>query len=380
MAKKKTEKQKDFVKKKLKVGKKLTNSNETSISFNSKKIKLANQRKINQPIENLPKASSATTTQHAITNQELLTKISLLKHYSNISRKETLISFIKVFDQLNQLQLINLIKNSLHLFIDPDFAVREEFCKFLELINEHHPDIIISNLNNIMLYIINGITHILRDIKLHTGKFLLIILSNKLITIEKILMVNNKFFLNLLNGILDIIGIDKNIKSVGKNSNLIDKQNLKLNNSTMSGNVTLSKKTVTYKLNNLKALQIFLTKILKRDINSNDQGIINCHLPNSTYQPYTRLQLFSTKLAINNIKEWNSDPTQVNKDSSNADFVSFQDFNARVNVIKEEYLDIMKINLEMIKKDFGYTESDRKGNSELGRIANNCLNILEECL
>ena len=193
-------------------------------------------------------------------------------------------------------------------------------------------------------------------------------------------MVNNKFFLNLLNGILDIIGIDKNIKSVSKNSNLIDKQNLKLNNSTMSGNVTLSKKTITYKLNNLKALQIFLTKILKRDINSNDQGIINCHLPNNAYQPYTRLQLFSTKLAINNIKEWNSDPTQVNKDSSNADFVSFQDFNARVNVIKEEYLDIMKINLEMIKKDFGYTEADRKGNSELGRVANNCLNILEECL
>jgi len=34
----------------------------------------------------------------------------------------------------------------------------------------------------------------------------------------------------------------------------------------------------------------------------------------------------------------------------------------------------------MIKKDFGYAESDRKGNSELGRVANNCLNILEEYL
>ncbi|KAF0277281.1 hypothetical protein FOG50_01911 [Hanseniaspora uvarum] len=378
MAKKKTEKQKDFVKKKLKVGKKLTNSNETSISFNSKKIRLANQRKINQPIEKLP--SGTAPSQQVITNQELLTKISLLKHYSNIPRKETLITFIKCFDQLNQLQLINLIKNSLHLFIDPDFAVREEFCKFLELVNEHHPDIIIANLNNVMLYIINGITHILRDIKLHTGKFLLIILSNKLITIEKILMVNNKFFLNLLNGILDIIGIDRNIKSVNKNSNLIDKQNLKLNNSTMSGNVTLSKKTITYKLNNLKALQMFLTKILKRDVNSNDQGIINCHLPSNTCQPYSRLQLFSTKLAINNIKEWNSNISQTDKEISNADFVSFQDFNARVNVIKEDYLDIIKINLEMIKKDFGYAESDRKGNSELGRVANNCLNILEEYL
>ena len=86
MAKKKTEKQKDFVKKKLKVGKKLTNSNETSISFNSKKIRLANQRKINQPIEKLP--SGTAPSQQVITNQELLTKISLLKHYSNIPRKD----------------------------------------------------------------------------------------------------------------------------------------------------------------------------------------------------------------------------------------------------------------------------------------------------
>jgi pre-rRNA-processing protein IPI1 len=374
MAKKKTEKQKDFVKKKLKVGKKLTNSNETSISFNSKKIKLANQRKINQPIEKLP--SGTLNPRLALTNQEFVAKVSLLKHYSNVPRKETLITFIKIFDQLNQLQLINLIKNSLHLFIDPDFAVREEFGKLLELINEHHPDIIIANLNNIMLYLINGITHILRDIKLHTGKFLLIILSNKLITIEKILMINNKFFLNLLNGILDIIGIDRNIKSTSKNSNLIDKQNLKLNNSAMSGNVTLSKKTVTYKLNNLKALQMFLTKVLKRDVDSNDQGVIDCHLPSNTCQPYTRLQLFSSKLAINNIKEWNASTN----DNDNTDFVSFQDFNARVNVIKDQYFDIIKINLQMIKKDFGFTEADRKGNSELGRVANNCLNILEECL
>ncbi|XBW35576.1 hypothetical protein QEN19_001150 [Hanseniaspora menglaensis] len=380
MAKKKTEKQKDFVKKKLKVGKKFTNANETSISFNSKKIRLANQRKIttNNVINAKQNGSVHIQTTNAISSQELLTRISLLKHHSNISRKETLLSFIKSFKQFNQMQLINLIKNSLHLFIDPDFQVREEYANLLTLINDEFPEIIISNLNNIMLYIINAITHIIRDIKLHTGKFLVIILSNKLITIEKILMVNNSFFLKLLNGILDIIGIDKSVKS---SKNLIDKQNLKLNNSTMSGNVILSKKTITYKLTNLKVLQMFLEKILKRDFDINSVGFIDSYLPNKSFQPFTKLQLFNTKFAINSIKEWNNN-FELSNDSNSSentdDSLSFQDYNARINTVKSEYYDILIMNLEMIKKDFGFTDDIKKGNSELGRVANNCINILNE--
>ncbi|OBA27588.1 hypothetical protein HANVADRAFT_52307 [Hanseniaspora valbyensis NRRL Y-1626] len=385
MAKKKTEKQKDFVKKKLKVGKKFTASNETSINFNSKKIKLANQRKITTSnavtaLSNDQKKLLNKNSENKISSQELLTRVSLLKHHSNISRKETLLTFIKNFDTFNQLQLINLIKNSLHLFIDPDFQVREEYANLLTLINDKYPDIIISNLNSIMLYLINGITHIIRDIKLHTGKFLLIILANKLLTIEKILIVNNSFFLKLLNGILDIIGIDKTVKS---NKNLIDKQNLKLNNSTMSGNVTLSKKTINYKLTNLKALQLFLTKILKRDFDINAVGFVDSYLPNKSYQPFTRLQLFNTNLLINSIKEWTNNGKKNDKNTDSTDYediVSFQDYNARINVVKNEYYDILIMNLEMIKNDWGYIDADRKGNSELGRIANNCINILNECI
>ncbi|KAL6925781.1 hypothetical protein ACO0SA_000382 [Hanseniaspora valbyensis] len=385
MAKKKTEKQKDFVKKKLKVGKKFTASNETSINFNSKKIKLANQRKITTSnavaaLSNDQKKLLNKNSENKISSQELLTRVSLLKHHSNISRKETLLTFIKNFDTFNQLQLINLIKNSLHLFIDPDFQVREEYANLLTLINDKYPDIIISNLNSIMLYLINGITHIIRDIKLHTGKFLLIILANKLLTIEKILIVNNSFFLKLLNGILDIIGIDKTVKS---SKNLIDKQNLKLNNSTMSGNVTLSKKTINYKLTNLKALQLFLTKILKRDFDINAVGFVDSYLPNKSYQPFTRLQLFNTNLLINSIKEWTNNGKKSDKNADSTDYediVSFQDYNARINVVKNEYYDILIMNLEMIKNDWGYTDADRKGNSELGRIANNCINILNECI
>ena len=385
MAKKKTEKQKDFVKKKLKVGKKFTASNETSINFNSKKIKLANQRKITTSnavaaLSNDQKKLLNKNSENKISSQELLTRVSLLKHHSNISRKETLLTFIKNFDTFNQLQLINLIKNSLHLFIDPDFQVREEYANLLTLINDKYPDIIISNLNSIMLYLINGITHIIRDIKLHTGKFLLIILANKLLTIEKILIVNNSFFLKLLNGILDIIGIDKTVKS---SKNLIDKQNLKLNNSTMSGNVTLSKKTINYKLTNLKALQLFLTKILKRDFDINAVGFVDSYLPNKSYQPFTRLQLFNTNLLINSIKEWTNNGKKNDKNADSTDYediVSFQDYNARINVVKNEYYDILIMNLEMIKNDWGYTDADRKGNSELGRIANNCINIINECI
>ena len=385
MAKKKTEKQKDFVKKKLKVGKKFTASNETSINFNSKKIKLANQRKITTSnavaaLSNDQKKLLNKNSENKISSQELLTRVSLLKHHSNISRKETLLTFIKNFDTFNQLQLINLIKNSLHLFIDPDFQVREEYANLLTLINDKYPDIIISNLNSIMLYLINGITHIIRDIKLHTGKFLLIILANKLLTIEKILIVNNSFFLKLLNGILDIIGIDKTVKS---SKNLIDKQNLKLNNSTMSGNVTLSKKTINYKLTNLKALQLFLTKILKRDFDINAVGFVDSYLPNKSYQPFTRLQLFNTNLLINSIKEWTNNGKKSDKNADSTDYediVSFQDYNARINVVKNEYYDILIMNLEMIKNDWGYTDADRKGNSELGRIANNCINIINECI
>ena len=385
MAKKKTEKQKDFVKKKLKVGKKFTASNETSINFNSKKIKLANQRKITTSnavaaLSNDQKKLLNKNSENKISSQELLTRVSLLKHHSNISRKETLLTFIKNFDTFNQLQLINLIKNSLHLFIDPDFQVKEEYANLLTLINDKYPDIIISNLNSIMLYLINGITHIIRDIKLHTGKFLLIILANKLLTIEKILIVNNSFFLKLLNGILDIIGIDKTVKS---SKNLIDKQNLKLNNSTMSGNVTLSKKTINYKLTNLKALQLFLTKILKRDFDINAVGFVDSYLPNKSYQPFTRLQLFNTNLLINSIKEWTNNGKKNDKNADSTDYediVSFQDYNARINVVKNEYYDILIMNLEMIKNDWGYTDADRKGNSELGRIANNCINILNECI
>lgn len=380
MGKKKTEKQKDFVKQKLKVGKKFTNSNETSISFNSKKIRLANQRKITtsqQTTESIneQKQSGVQSSSKGISNQEFLTRVSLLKHHSNISRKETVLVLIKNFKQFNQLQLVNIVKNSPHLFIDSDFQVRDEYANLLTLINDKYPEIIISNLNNIMLYLINGITHIVRDIKLHTGKFLIIVLSNKLITIEKILMVNNSFFLKLLNGILDIIGIDKNIKS-GKN--IIDKQNLKLNNSAMSGNVTLSKKTLNYKLCNLKALQLFLSKILKRDLDINNVGFIDSYLPNRSYQPFAKLQLFNTKLSINSIKEWgNVENTKGSLQQD--DTFSFQDYNARINVVKSDYYDILLMNLDMIKKDFGYSD-DKKGNSELGRVANNCINILNECI
>ncbi|KAF9583273.1 hypothetical protein BGW38_009857 [Lunasporangiospora selenospora] len=166
-SKKKKEKNADFKKTKLKVGKKKVVADSfTDTSFKSRAISLPSQSISHDK-------STALTNARNVTFAELLTQ---LKHYSPGTRKDALLGLRDLFHRhphLLPLHLGTLMNAVVRLLIDDSSSVRKALQNFLgEFIPLLHPRDIHPFLPLLIVYNCSAMTHILEDIREDALKFM----------------------------------------------------------------------------------------------------------------------------------------------------------------------------------------------------------------
>lgn len=153
---KKTEKQKDFQKKKLKVGKTAPKStSHTDTSFTAKSISL--------PHQSILKAKNEET--------EFQKSMSLLRHHSPITRKEVLVNLQKNLPT-NISLYSTMIKSIVPLIVDPSRSVRSSLLQLLKTVAESEKGIVELHARSIILFVHSAMSHINVDIRNDSTKFL----------------------------------------------------------------------------------------------------------------------------------------------------------------------------------------------------------------
>ncbi|KAF9998927.1 hypothetical protein BGZ65_005642, partial [Modicella reniformis] len=166
-SKRKKEKNADFKKTKLKVGKKkAVADNFTDTSFKSKAISLPSQSISHDK-------TALLTNARNVTFAELMTQ---LKHYSPNTRKDALLGLRDLFHRhphLLPLHLGTLLNSVVRLLIDDSSIVRKALQSFLgEFIPVLHPRDVHPFLPLLVVYTCSAMTHILEDIREDALKFM----------------------------------------------------------------------------------------------------------------------------------------------------------------------------------------------------------------
>lgn len=323
MGKKKTLKQQDFVKKKLKVGKSQQKpSNLTDTSFVAKTIKL-------------PK------TQLYVTNTlNLEKKLSLCKHHNISVRKDTLISLQQEITKFFNTQFISkIIKSIIPMICDHERQVREELMKLFEIIAINDVNLLKLYLKPILLFINNAMTHILLGIQIDSGKFLKIMLKYCKDEVVK------QSWLKLLKGLFTILGwkfsSDNNpsIETLSNNiNNAIDiDKNLKRKNINLEALIDLIKAGC---FNTHEEICLPTDSILYKYI-----------IPKYPH-PYQHLNLFSREL----------------KTTDYSEHLSFEDLNVRREILMTQFVPNLIPQLPLMVKQGG----------EFGKNANNLMTLLTD--
>ncbi|GMF07144.1 hypothetical protein B5S29_g2352 [[Candida] boidinii] len=388
--KKKSEKKKDFVKPKLRVGKTLQKQpNQTDISFKSKSISLPKQLSLVQDHFNLKK--------------EIDHNILLLKHHNSQSKKEVIIRLIQIITKENSINPINLnnfpfdelLIKLKPLIIDQSKQVRDATKDLFKLIGDLKPSILTLHQNSIILFILSGMTHINPSIKNDSINFLKIILLNSNIEVKDSIIRSN--FAKILKSLFQLLNFS------------IDGGKLK-NSKSLSFSITTSNVN-TNKSNNLdrKLDQLNVLKDLiesscieqktngNNDNDNNEDEVDNnensstvqCHaltniyLNNNKPNAYGYLNLF-TKFEFknknnnsgSNLSSSSSSPSSSSSSSSksfkndinpliNVDSYSCEDLDTRQKILIEIFYDGLNQGLSNIIK-----ENDDK----LIKVSNTILN------
>ncbi|KAI1304865.1 hypothetical protein EDD11_005038 [Mortierella claussenii] len=166
-SKRKKEKNADFKKTKLKVGKKKAVADSfTDTSFKSKAISLPSQSITHDK-------TALLTNSRNVTFMELITQ---LKHYSPGTRKDALLGLRDLFHRhphLLPLHLGVLVNTVVRLLIDDSSVVRKALQTFLaEFIPMLHPRDVHPFLPLLIVYTCSAMTHILEDIREDALKFM----------------------------------------------------------------------------------------------------------------------------------------------------------------------------------------------------------------
>ncbi|KAF9347640.1 hypothetical protein BGX26_000891 [Mortierella sp. AD094] len=166
-SKRKKEKNADFKKTKLKVGKKKAVADSfTDTSFKSKAISLPSQSISHDK-------TALLTNSRNVTFAELITQ---LKHYSPGTRKDALLGLRDLFHRhphLLPLHLGVLVNTIVRLLIDDSSVVRKALQSFLgEFIPTLHPRDVQPFLPLLIVYTCSAMTHILEDIREDALKFM----------------------------------------------------------------------------------------------------------------------------------------------------------------------------------------------------------------
>lgn len=158
---KKTEKQKDFAKKKLKVGKTAAKAdNHTDTSFTAKTISLPNQslNKKNAPVKSSSLSNNTNVTKLA--DVDLTHHLSLLKHHSLTTRKEVL-TYIETHLPTNSPSTYKqIIQSCVPLISDESLSTRLLLVQLFNACAKARPGLLDLHIKTLILFIHSAMTNI----------------------------------------------------------------------------------------------------------------------------------------------------------------------------------------------------------------------------
>ncbi|KAI3406002.2 IPI1 [Candida oxycetoniae] len=323
---KQKEKQKDFKKAKLKVGKTAQKpDNYTDISFKSKTITLPGQ---------------SITTVHITGFNDLAHQLSLTKHYSSSTRKEVLTNITQNLPS-SPSAYKQIISSVIPLILDESKQVRMELMSLLAEIGLVQPGLLDLHKRSIVLFIISAMTHIQPDIRNTSTQFLNILIKYADLKSYFVKILRN-FFVLMTWSLKD----DSRSKSV-----LI----------TTSSSILLGANSKKARVNHLQALSRFLEMTLKRDFGENTKCaetsttrlIITTHPQTEKYlfpsipQAFAPLNLFGNEMKSELLT------TGGSVDLKELDSITTEDINTRLSIMRDVFKDRMLTNLNGLSKEGG---------------------------
>lgn len=331
MAKKKTEKQKDFVKPKLRVGKtKAKPDNHTDTSFVAKSISLPNQSIAQKSDKNDEK--------------DFLHQLSLTKHHSSTTRKEVLKSILLQLPSNPSLykQILSSIMPLVH---DSSQQVREEVASLLQKCAETQSGLLDLHITSVILFVHSAMSHIQPDIRSSSTKFLDIVLQHALEAVAR------SYFVKTLRSFFTIMSW--NLRD--------DKKSLSLAVTTSSSIGGTSKKA---RVGHLAVLLRFLESTLFQKTAETTLVPINYIHPQTSHymlptnpHPYASLKLFT------------QETPQADDMFSLASLESLatDNLDTRRKIVHDVFQEPLRKNLTNLVKEGG----------EVGREAKSCLGVLD---
>lgn len=313
MAKTRRQKQKvqDFQKKKLKVGKKNPKAtNATDTSFVSRTISVKNQH----------------LGEH---DEDLVKKLSLLKHHNSVVRKDTLQFLQKMIPKvINTNMMTPLVTQCIPLICDESRQVRSALLDLFYEIGQNNEQVLRLLCRILVLYINMAMTHITSAIQADSAKFLTCLL--KYCGDE----ICRQAFVKLLTSLLLLLGWNQN----------------KIQNAKRIP----PKQAATHMDTLYELIRQGCVEPPRTEPGSVSLASANQHLIPDYPQPYEHLKLFSRQL-------------QSKENSALVD-LSTQDIGARQRILKEQDLPGIHKQLELYVKDGG----------DSGKSANNLKQLIEQ--
>lgn len=329
---KQKEKQKDFKKAKLKVGKTAQKAdNYTDTSFKSKTISL--------PGQSITNAHSSKDLQH---------QLSLTKHHSSTARKEVVIGLTQNLPS-NPSSYKQIISSVTPLMLDESKQVRLEVLNLLKECGRKQPGLLDLHKRTIILFIISAMTHILPDIRNTSTKFLDVMLEYADIKL---------YFVKILKNIFILMGWSLQNDSKSKSVSI-----------TSGASILLGTNTKKARVDHLIALAKFLqaTLIENQDASAAEYSAdaILIHPQSCKYliptipQAYSPLKLFVNEMSVGDGSLG---------DLQSLDALTTEDLSTRVEVMNNFFKDKLMGSLSNLVKEGG----------EVGRESTRCIQILEK--
>lgn len=377
------------MKRKLKVGKpKQKPSNVTDTSFQMKRISLPSQTKISNGSHG---KSSGNGHGGIDLNDEVMKRVSLLRHHSDVTRKETVIYFESMISRIIHLpSMNNLMQSSIPLMCDSSKQVRDELAKMFDTVGKNDPNVLKLQIRAITLYVNNAMTHIIAPIQRDSGMFVQVVL--KYCADELV----RHAWIKMLKGFFQVLGWT--IIAQGKPNGNSKTQTISMG--ITSSSVVSMNKNKKFKNENLKAMLQFLRAGILGDSGtgtgsasaSASAGDSDCdknaaetqpvsplQLRYAPYmipefpQPYAYLKLFTRQFAKGELSSNGSGASAANANNENITFeelesFSCEDAHTRTLIFNKHFYPSIQRQLPALIKDGG----------DCGRTAHSLANTLKE--
>lgn len=338
-SRKQKQKKKDFLKKKLKVGKTAAKpSNLTDTSFVAKTISVKNQHLDHD-------------------HHDLTKRFPLLKHHNATVRKETLSIFIKAIPQIIKTRLMTpLLSQAIPLICDDTKDVRDSLIELLDTIGTTDSQVLVLHCNVFVLYINMAMTHIVPRIQADSTRFLLCLMKY---CGEEIV---RKAWLKLMNGVMNVLGWT----SVGANQASGALQTKKRDSKANKMHLDALYKLVEYGCFDLTTINNKMSDDMDHEESEDHQVLSqrNKFLQPDFPQPFEHLKLFERQLKQSNDGSNSTIPGGVAGAAANS--LANQDLDSRQAIFESDFQKSIIKQCQLLVKDGG--ECGKAANS-LNRLA-----------